>query len=125
MRLSELTTENGLDVLCELTPYIANIATCEALNKELRVLANTPKASIKSSLQQVVFGADMFSRLIPILLKDRRADVYGILSILNEKDIEEIQTQNILFTISEIRELFRDEDLVNFFKSFVGTKPKE
>lgn len=35
MKLSELTTEQAADVLCELTPYIANITGDKALLDEL------------------------------------------------------------------------------------------
>lgn len=125
MKISELTTDRGLDVLVEITPYVSNIATSENLAAELKKLAETPASSLKSSLQQVVYGADVFSRLIPILLKERREDVYGILSVLNEKPIEQVASQNIMQTISEIREVFSDKDMLSFFKSFVGTQPKK
>ena len=35
MKISELTTEQAADVLCELTPYIANITGDKALLDEL------------------------------------------------------------------------------------------
>lgn len=125
MKISELSTDRGLDVLVEITPYVSNIATSETLAVELKKLAETPVSGLKSSLQQMVFGADVFSRLIPILLKERRNDVYGILAVLNEKPIEEIAEQNIMQTISMIREVFSDKDMLSFFKSFVGTPPRK
>jgi hypothetical protein len=123
MKISELSTDKGLDVLVELTPYVSSIATSETLTAELKKLAETKRESLKSQLQQLVFGADMFSRLIPILLKERRNDVYGIISVLNEKPVEEVATQNIMKTVAEIREIFSDGDLLSFFKSFVERKP--
>lgn len=125
MKISELSTEKGLDVLVELTPYVSNIATSETLAAELKKLAETPASGLKSALQQMVYGADVFSRLIPILLKERREDVYGILSVMNEKPIEEIAEQNIMQTIGMIREVFSDKDMLSFFKSFVGTQPRK
>lgn len=125
LKISELTTEAGLDVFVELTPYVAGIATSESLNAELTALAETPQNTVKSKLQQLVFGADVFSRLIPILLKERRADIYGIISVLNGQTVEEIAEQNIMLTIAQIREVFKDEKLLSFFKSFVGTAPKK
>jgi hypothetical protein len=123
MKISELSTDKGLDVLVELTPYVSSIATSETLTAELKKLAETKRESLKSQLQQLVFGADMFSRLIPILLKERRNDVYGIISVLNEKPVEEVAAQNIMKTVAEIREIFSDGDLLSFFKSFVERKP--
>lgn len=125
MKISELSTDKGLDVLVELTPYVANIATSESLNREIRKLAETKVADLKSRLQQIVFGADMYSRLIPILLKERRNDVYGIIAVLNEKPVDEIAGQNIMQTIAQIREIFSDRDFLDFFKSFVGGKPEK
>lgn len=123
MKISELSTDKGLDVLVELTPYVSSIATSETLTAELKKLAETKRESLKSQLQQLVFGADMFSRLIPILLKERRNDVYGIISVLNEQPIEEVASQNIMKTVAQIREIFSDGDLLSFFKSFVDRKP--
>ena len=125
MKISEFTTDKALDVFVEITPYVADIATSEALQTTLSDLANTPASSLKSSFQQIVFGADVFSRLAPILLSERRSDVYGILAALNEKSVDEIAKQSLFKTIGMIREIFSDKDLLNFFKSFVHTQPKE
>ena len=125
MTISEFTTDKALDVFVEITPYVAGIVTCEALQTALSDLANTPAKSLKSSFQQMVFGADVFSRLVPILLSERRSDVYGILAALNEKSVDEIAKQSLFKTVGMIREIFSDKDLLNFFKSFVHTQPKE
>ena len=125
MKISEFTTDKALDVFVELTPYVADIVTCEALQTALSDLANTPANSLKSTFQQMVFGADVFSRLVPILLSERRSDVYGILAALNEKSVDEIAKQSLIKTVGMIREIFSDKDLLNFFKSFVHTQPKE
>ena len=125
MKISEFTTDKALDVFVEITPYVAGIVTCETLQTTLSDLANTPAKSLKSSFQQMVFGADVFSRLVPILLSERRSDVYGILAALNEKSVDEIAKQSLFKTVGMIREIFSDKDLLNFFKSFVHTQPKE
>ena len=125
MKISEFTTDKALDVFVEITPYVAGIATSETLQTALSDLANTPAKSLKSSFQQMVFGADVFSRLVPILLSERRSDVYGILAVLNETSVDEIAKQSLFKTVGMIREIFSDKDLLNFFKSFVHTQPKE
>ena len=125
MKISEFTTDKALDIFVEITPYVAGIVTCKALQTALSDLANTPAKSLKSSFQQMVFGADVFSRLVPILLSERRSDVYGILAALNEKSVDEIAKQSLFKTVGMIREIFSDKDLLNFFKSFVHTQPKE
>ena len=125
MKISEFTTDKALDVFVEIIPYVSGIVTCEALQTALSDLANTPAKSLKSSFQQMVFGADVFSRLVPILLSERRSDVYGILAVLNETSVDEIAKQSLFKTVGMIREIFSDKDLLDFFKSFVHTQPKE
>lgn len=125
MKISEFTTDKALDVFVELTPYVAGIVACESLQTTLSDLANTPANSLKSTFQQIVFGADVFSRLAPILLSERRSDVYGILAVLNETSVDEIAKQSMFKTVGMIREIFSDKDLLNFFKSFVHIQPKE
>ena len=53
-----------------------------------------------------------------LLLKDHRADVFGILAILNGTTAESVAKQNILTTILQIRTVFKDKELLDFFRSF-------
>ncbi len=115
MKLSELTTEQAADVLCELTPYIANITGDKAL---LDKLDKKFDSKGKSVVELYTYGAQKYATLVPMLLKDHRADVFGILSILNGTTAEEVAKQNILTTILQIRSVFKDKELLDFFKSF-------
>lgn len=93
MRLSELTTDESLDALCVLTPYINNIVIDQDLTEELRRKVN------------------------PDNLKNHRLDVYGILSVLNGKTPQEIGKQNFLVTAKQIRDVVKDKELLDFFRS--------
>ena len=115
MKLSELTTERAADVLCELIPYIANITGDKTLLDELGKKFNTKG---KSAAELYVFGAKKYATLVPILLKDHREDVFGILSVLQETGREEIARQNILSTMKQVRDMFKDKELLAFFRSF-------
>lgn len=115
MKLSQLTTEQAADVLCELTPYIANITGDKALLDEL---ANKFDSKGKSAAELYTFAAHKYATLVPILLKDHREDVFGVLSVLNETELDKIAKQNIMETMKQVRDLFRDKDLLDFFKSF-------
>lgn len=125
MRISDFSTNKAADVLVELTPHIENIFANEHLAAVLKDIAETDVSNIKSRFQYVAFAATMYSRLAPILLKERREDVYSILSILNEKTVEEIAAQNIVKTLEMIREVFTDEQLIGFFKPSGNTVPIE
>lgn len=115
MKLSELTTEQAADVLCELTPYIANITGDKALLDEL---GKKFDSNGKSVAELYTYAAKKCAVLAPVLLKEHRADVFGILSILNETAAEAVAKQNILTTILQIRSVFKDKELLDFFKSF-------
>ena len=123
MKLSEMTTDRAMDVLCEITPCIANITTDEELLAELRN-AIDPKA-VKTKAELMVKGVEKITKLAPIVLKKRKADVFGILAALNEKTAEEIGKQNIIATMAQVREVVKDKDLMDFFKSCVGSEGSE
>ena len=123
MKLSQLSTERATDVLCELTPYIANIVEDSALMESLRDAIDTEKVKTKAEL--IAIGAGKATRLVPIILKNRRSDVYGILAVLNEKSAEEIAKQNLLVTMRQIKDVSKDKELVDFFKSWADTEESE
>lgn len=115
MKLSELTTEQAADVLCELTPYIANITGDKALLDELGKKFDSKG---KSVAELYTYATKKCATLAPVLLKDHRADVFGILAILNGTTAESVAKQNILTTILQIRTVFKDKELLDFFGSF-------
>lgn len=123
MKLSEMTTDRAMDVLCEITPCIANITADEELLAELRN-AIDPKA-VKTKAELMVKGVEKITKLVPIVLKKRKTDVFGILAALNEKTAEEIGKQNIIATMAQVREVVKDKDLMDFFKSCVGSEGSE
>lgn len=115
MKLSELSTDRALDVLCELTPYVSNVASDDA------VVSAVGKV-VKPKDETNVYGAGLMlmermGEIVPLLLKIHRPDVYGILSVLNEKTVAEIAAQPAGETIRQIKDVFRDSELLDFFKS--------
>ena len=115
MKLSELTTEQATDLLCELTPYIANITGDKALLDELGKKFDNKG---KSVAELYTYAAKKYATLAPVLLKEHRADVFGILAILNGITAETVAKQNILTTILQVRAVFKDKELLDFFESF-------
>ena len=116
MRLSELNTDEGLDVLCELTPYVAAISADEDLIGELRRKVKLSEKATRAEVMMV--GVQKISVIAPILLKKRREDVLAILGILNHKTTEEIAKQNFLVTLKQISDVAGDKEFINFFRSF-------
>lgn len=121
MKISQLTTDESLDILCEVTPAIFSIVTDEALVGELR--QKIDPENLKTQADIVIEGTKKLNVLVPIVLRTHRAEVYQILSLLNRKTPEEIARQSFIQTGMQIRELIRDRELINFFISFV--QPEE
>lgn len=135
MKLSELSTDKALDVLCELTPYASSIMEDEQILSVLDGFMGRAAAEKQENEENeeskkdgdgdedvgaAAAGIRMFGGMvknIPLLLKTHRADVYGILSVMNERPVAEISAQPIRDTIQQTRELFQDEELLSFFKS--------
>lgn len=117
MKLHELNTDRALDALCELTPYISNIAADESMVSAVGKIVNVNK-DMNMFGQGLVFMERM-GEIIPMLLRKHRADVYGILSVLNDKPASDIASQPAGDTIRQIRDVFQDEDLLSFFRSSV------
>lgn len=124
MKLSELSTDRACSVLCALTPYLNNIAIDNDL---LGVL----KATIDKGGEPITYadylsaGMQKLNQLVPMLLKNHKDDVLGIIAAINDTSIAEIKKQNIIKTMTQIKEAVKDEDLIAFFKSCAGQGENE
>ena len=123
MKLSQISTEKAADILCEITPYVANIATNEDLLAELRNAIDKEKANTRAEL--LLSGAEKITKLIPILLRNCRDDLFGILGALNGKTAEEIGAQSFPATMNQVREIIQDKELLDFFRSCASSEGSE
>lgn len=115
MKLSELSTDRAVDVLCELAPYVGNIANDEDVVGTIgKVMENGQNLN---QYGQMMLLVGRIGEFVPLLLKTHRSDVYGILSVMNERNVAEIASQNLMDTMQQIKELFHDEEFLAFFKS--------
>lgn len=123
MKISEISTDNAMDVLCELTPYVTNIVTDENLVGELKKAIDFKEANTMA--EKIALTAGKITKIIPIILKNRKSDVFGIVGVLNGKTIEEVAKQNIIVTMKQIRDIAKDKELLDFFKSCTDTEGNE
>lgn len=123
MKLSKMTTDQAADALCEMTPYIANIMSDEELLSELRGAIDATKANTRAEM--LALAAEKVSKVVSVIMKKRRNDLFGILSALNGKTHDEICGQNVLVTMVQVREIFKDKELLDFFRSCVGSEGNE
>lgn len=123
MKISEISTEKAMDVLCELTPYVTSIVTDEELIAELKSAIDFGKANTMA--EKMALTAGKITKIIPILLRNKKNDVFGIVGVLNNKTIEEVAKQNIIVTMKQIRDIAKDKELLDFFKSCTDTEGNE
>lgn len=115
MKLSDLSTEKAADVLCDICVYVSNITCDEELMQTLRDSAVESGAKTKAEI--MVWFAEKFSSLLPIIFKKHKADVFGMVAVLNGVKPETVAKQNILKTMGQVRDMVKDKELVDFFKS--------
>lgn len=123
MKLSELSTERAMDVLCILTEPVSAIVSDEMILQELRDAVD--KENAVTMAEKISIGLQKLGRLMPMVLKDHRQDVYTILSVMNEKSAEEIAKQNVLATMKQIRDIIKDKELLDFFRSCADSQGSE
>lgn len=123
MRLSEMGTEQVSDLLCEITPYVSGIVSDEELLAELRRTVTREQATNRAEI--LAIGAQKLTKIVPIILKKRKGDLFGILGALNSKTPEEIAKQNFIVTMAQIRDVVKDKELIDFFKSCAGLEGSE
>lgn len=121
MKLSEISTERAADVLCELTPLVESIITDEDLMQSLSAVVNLEQTETMSVGQQILLVSSKIGKIVPILMKKRREEMFGILAVLNEKTPEQFSAQNILVTMMQVRDLVNDRELIDFFRSCRNT----
>lgn len=122
MKISELTTDAGLDVLCEITIPLGNIVTDEALVTELKNKTKLPDTATTPEIYSAILAK--LSKLLPIILKTHRGDVYAIVGAVNGKTEGDIAQQSLLKTAAEIRDIVNDKEFKDFFKSLWSTAQK-
>ena len=121
MKLSEISTERAADVLCELTPLVDSIITDEDLMQSLSAVVSREQTEEMSVGQKLMLVSAKAVKIVPILMKKRRAEMFGILAVLNEKTPDQIAAQNIRVTMMQVRDLANDRELIDFFRSCRNT----
>lgn len=120
MRISEMTTDQAMDTLCEITPHISDIITDEELVSEIKKKMKKEESTTKADI--IRFAVEKVSGLVPMIFKKRRDSVYAIVAAINQTDIDTVRHQNIIKTMMQIREIAKDDDLVAFVKSCLKTE---
>lgn len=128
MKLSKLSTDKALDVLCEITPRIAAVVEDAEVSKVIEDMLPEKKddEEEKHSTYATAFGMiGGIGKLAPLLFRTHREEIYGILAAVNERPEEEIAAQGIMQTMTQFKEVFEDKEFLDFFKSFLQREKTE
>ena len=121
IKLTELNTDESLDLLCDLTPHVSEIVedkeVIKIFSEKVKLKANASEEEFKRVTIKATI--DKVSKLVPVFLKKHREAIYNILSILNTKTVEEIKKQKIIITINEIKTVLMDQDFLDFFSELL------
>ena len=121
MKISELTTERAADVLCEVSIYALNILSDKELLASLRMQIDG-KDGDSTKAELIAVASEKIAELIPLLLKKHKDDVFGIVAAVNGLTLEQVRQQKIIKTMTAIKEMAQDKDLIDFFRSCVSTE---
>ena len=122
MKISELSTDRAADVLCEVSVYALPILSDEELMDTLKKKIDSTGTMTRAEV--LAEGAAKIGALVPIVLKKHKADVFGLLAVLNETTAEKIAAQNIIETLRQAKDIAKDRDLLDFFKSCAQEETK-
>ena len=103
----KISTDKAVDILIEVTPYISDIVN----DKDIKAVIEKYKSNPTDTLSYM-------SELLPTFLKKHREPIYIILSELNGVTLEAIKKQSIFKTITQIKELAKDKEIMSFFTLF-------
>jgi hypothetical protein len=111
-KLSDLGTDECLDVLCTIAPSI------QAIVEDKDIMTALGKAIDKKGLTKagvLMTAASKLVGAVPLLFKAHREDVYNILSSVGGVTVEEVKAQNMLDTMQQLKEILQDKPLLDFF----------
>ena len=115
MKLSEMSTDRACDCMLALAEPVGNIVED---GKVAAAITDLMSQSDKITAAEAVGKA--VRKILPLALREHRADVYQILAALTGKTTVEIAAQPIGQTISDAKGAF-DRDLADFFQSSAAT----
>ena len=123
MKLSELNTKEDYDLLCDLILEVTTLVQSDGFTK---VVVNTQKElGNNNEVSTFEFARLLLEKkelVVNEVLKSNKKQIFKILSLLNKKTVKEIEEQPLFKTIGQVFELFKDEELMGFFKSQVNVE---
>lgn len=109
-----MRTDVAIDKLCNIAPVLDTLAVKISKDKEMKDFI----LQYKEEKSNQVF----LLKIVPLLLKNYKNEMFEILAVWCDKTIDEIKSQSFGSTISQIKKLIEDEDFRVFFQSSYTNK---
>jgi hypothetical protein len=113
MKLSEISTDRGMDIIADVVPALGRIVETDAMKDFLKKYGNqriTQALAIKAVLE-----------VVPSVFKSSKSDVLTIVSAFSGKPLTAVKKQPFLTTYNELKEIVSDPEFMRLFKSSVNT----
>ena len=118
MKLSEMTNDRAAEALIELSIPIGNICDDEAITAAINEYKEIKDIPVIQAIGR------MLPKLLALLLRDHKEDVYKIIGILNGCPASKIAKMNFGETMKIVRSSY-DEVIHGFFTSSMQQAAKE
>lgn len=124
MKLSEMTSEQGVDVLIRLTPVITGLLSdSEFISEVTGILAGKSEDGKELRAEDYLSrGIEKINSLAFLLFRKKRGALFEIIGAVSGKSAAQVASQSFIVTLSAARDILRDKDLINFLKSCAGTE---
>lgn len=114
MKLGQMETEKAMDVIAQITDPVCNIMEDKKVVAKIREMGE--KAAKSGDVTMLEKAAAVVRALVPVAMKDHKEDLFFILHVMTEKDVEEIRKQSFKATLKDAGDIL-DQDLLDFFGS--------
>lgn len=119
MKLSQMNSNQAADAIIRISEPAYAILGDDAMSdtlKEFGDLYSGNPAMVK------LFGF-MVAKMLPAVLKNHKNDLDAILAVLTGKTVDELQEENSLQYIRDVKACI-DKDLIDFFRELTPQKGK-
>lgn len=109
-----MKTGIAIDKLINIAPIIADL---RPKLKDDETFKNfiSKYAENRENGKDGIDNFDFVLRVLPVFIKNYKAELYEILAILCDKSVNEVEEQSFGETIKLIKELLADDDFKSFF----------
>ena len=113
-----MRTDIAIEKLCNIVPFVADIAENLKSNQEMKDFILQYNADKTNKVFMI--------RILPLLFKHYNSQIFEVLALLNDKTVEDVKAQPFGETYNQIKDIIGDEDFKGFFSLFIeNKKPKE